>query len=205
MRIVGGIWRGRALAAPEGRGTRPTTDRTRESMASMVLSAFDLDLSDVRVLDAFAGSGAIGFELLSRGACSCTFVERDRKAAGIVRANARELGASSAMAHIQVGDVFGLAARGQVPGGPFALVVLDPPYALDARQVSELVGNLAAAGLLSPQALVLYEHASTASDLSIPGATVMKSKSRGTTAVTLLRLGDAATTTEETPEQGDAR
>ena len=81
MRIVGGIWRGRALAAPEGRDvTRPTTDRTREQMASMVLSAFDLDLSDVRILDAFAGSGAIGLELLSRGAAHCTFVDADRKA-----------------------------------------------------------------------------------------------------------------------------
>ena len=81
MRIVGGKWRGHPLEAPEGRDvTRPTTDRTRESIASMVLSAFGLDLSDVSLLDAFAGSGAIGLELLSRGAASATFVDRDRGA-----------------------------------------------------------------------------------------------------------------------------
>ena len=93
MRIVGGEWRGRPLEAPEGRGTRPTTDRMRETIASMVLSAFDLDLDGVSVLDAFAGSGAMGLEFLSRGARRCTFVDSDRKAAGVVRRNVAALGA----------------------------------------------------------------------------------------------------------------
>lgn len=186
MRIVGGIWRGRALEAPEGRGTRPTTDRTRESMVSMVLSAFDLDLSGVRVLDAFAGSGAIGFELLSRGADSCTFVERDRKAAGIVRGNAKALGAGAA-ARVQMGDTLSLAQRGAIEGGPFSLVVLDPPYAMEASIVSELVANLRDAGLLAEGAHVLYERASQAPDLSVDGFEVVRTKKRGTTATTLLR------------------
>jgi 16S rRNA (guanine966-N2)-methyltransferase len=186
MRIVGGKWRGRALSAPEGRGTRPTTDRTRESMASMVLSAFDLDLSGARVLDAFAGSGAIGLEMLSRGALSCTFVERDRKASGVVRANVKALGATAA--RVQVGDVLQLAERGVVQGGPFALVLLDPPYALDAAVVSHLVESLRASGQLTDDAVVLYEHAADAPDLALAGCEVLKSKARGTTAVTLLRL-----------------
>ena len=187
MRIVGGRWRGRALSAPEGRGTRPTTDRTRESMASMVLSAIDLDLGEVRVLDAFAGSGAIGFELLSRGALSCTFVERDRRAAQAVKANAQALGAGRS-ALVQVGDVLALARRASLPGGPFALVVLDPPYAMEAQVVSDLVRDLGEGGLLAPGALVLYERASNAPDLELEGATLVKAKSRGTTAVTLLRV-----------------
>ncbi len=187
MRIVGGIWRGRALSTPEGRNTRPTTDRTRESIASMALSAFDLDLSDVVVLDAFAGSGAIGLELLSRGASSCTFVERDRRTAGIVRGNAKTLGASSAMAQVQVGDVFALAARGAVMGGPFSLVVLDPPYAVEAEAVSGLVRNLREHGQLADGALVLYEHATGSSELELPGVEVVRHRERKTTAVTLLR------------------
>ena len=85
MRVIGGRWRGRHLDAPEGRGvTRPTTDRVREAMASMVLAACGLSLTSVHVLDAFAGSGGLGIELLSRGAASATFVEMNRKSAAVV-------------------------------------------------------------------------------------------------------------------------
>ncbi len=153
----------------------------------MVLSAFDLDLGKVRVLDAFAGSGAIGFELLSRGALSCTFVERDRRAAQVVKANAQALGAGRS-ALVRVGDVLALARRAALSGGPFALVVLDPPYAMDAQVVSDLVRTLNEGGMLAPGALVLYERASNAPDLELEGTTPVKAKSRGTTAVTLLRL-----------------
>ena len=188
MRIVGGIWRGRALQAPEGRTTRPTTDRVRESMASMVLSAFDLDLSGVRVLDAFAGSGAIGLELLSRGALSCTFVERDRKAAAILKANIASLKAGP-QTRVQMGDACSLAARGAVQGGPFDLVTLDPPYAMEAATVARLLTDLREADQLAPSAVILYEQASDAAALELDGASVIKSKSRGTTTVTLLRWG----------------
>lgn len=184
------MWKGRALSAPEGRGTRPTTDRTRESIASMVLSAFDLDMSGVRILDAFAGSGAVGFELLSRGASSCTFVERDRRAAGVVRDNAKSLGATSSQARLQVGDVCSLAKRGAVQGGPFSLVVLDPPYAMDAQEVAQLVLDLRDNDQLEPGAYVLYEHAADLKDMSPDGFEVVKSKSHGITAVTLLQMGE---------------
>ena len=87
MRIIGGEWRGRKIEEPRGRDvTRPTTDRVREACASMVMSAFDSDLDEVRVLDAFGGSGALGIEMLSRGARSLTTFEIDRNAARLITA-----------------------------------------------------------------------------------------------------------------------
>ena len=191
MRIVGGRWRGHPIEAPEGRDvTRPTTDRTREQMASMVLSAFGLDLSEVSVLDAFAGSGAIGLELLSRGARRCTFVDMDRKAAARVRRNAEALGATRQEFAVVTGDVAKLVARGPLPNAPFSLLVLDPPYAMPVAQVASLVEGLVASGQLAPGAVVLYERASKAEGLALAHARSEKSKSHGTTAVDLLVMGD---------------
>ncbi len=190
MHIVGGEWKGRAIESPDGRGVaRPTTERTREAIASMVLSAFALDLSDVTVLDAFAGSGAIGLELLSRGAKSCTFVDRDRQMAARVRRNVQTLGASD-RSHVLVGDAQKLVERG-VAGAPFSLVVLDPPYAMEASWVAQLVERLFASGQLVPGAYVLYERAEKAAALSLSCATVIKEKTRGITGVTLYRMEDA--------------
>ncbi|WP_154433982.1 RsmD family RNA methyltransferase [Olsenella porci] len=190
VKIVGGAWRGRSIQVPEGREvTRPTMDRTRESMASMVLSAFGLDLSEVRVLDAFAGSGAIGFELLSRGALSCTFVDRDATALRCVRSNSEALGARPPRVTATRGDVLALARRGRVPGGPFSLVVLDPPYAVAAESVSGLVRDLRAAGLLNDGAVILYERSADAPDLDVDGAELVSERGRGITAVSLWRLG----------------
>ncbi len=191
IRMVGGRWRGRPIEAPDGRVvTRPTADRTRESMASMVMSACGLDLSGQRVLDAFAGSGAIGLELLSRGAQSCCFVERDRAAAGRVRRNVEALAAGEAglLARVACGDVLRLAQRGRVPGGPFSVVVLDPPYALPASSVAGLVADLRSSGRLAPGCLVLYERASDADALELPDASAISTKSHGITTVTLYRL-----------------
>lgn len=188
MRIVGGDWRGRSIEAPEGRDTtRPTTDRTREGIASMLLSACGLDLSGVRVLDAFAGSGALGLELLSRGAEHATFVERNRKVANVVRCNIKALGADG-RATLVAGDAFRLAERG-ISGGPFGIVVLDPPYATPAEDVAALVENLAAAGCLTPDALVLYERAAQAPGLPLIIASTIRERSYGDTSVDLLRLG----------------
>lgn len=203
MRIVGGRWRGKPLSAPEGRGTRPTTDRTRESMASMVLSAFDLDLSDVAVLDAFAGSGALGLEMLSRGARSCTFVERDRRAAEVVRRNVRSVGAGPAEARLKVGDAFRLAESGGLPGGPFDLVLLDPPYATEAALVAKLVDDLARTGHLTHDALVLYERAADAPGLELAHSEQLRSKKHGATATDLLRLSPI--TDETVPDEEVSR
>ncbi len=188
MRIVGGTWRGRALQAPTGRDvTRPTTDRMRESFASMILSAFDLDLSGVSVLDAFAGSGALGLEMLSRGAAHATFAEMDRGALACVQANLRALGVGREQAAVVRGDVFKLARRSQVAGAPFTLVLLDPPYATEASRVSALVRELGNAGFLEEGAMVLYERAREADGLDVEGS-LLSTREHGATAVDLLRL-----------------
>ena len=188
MRIVGGKWRGRRIEAPEGRNvTRPTTDRMRESIASMILSARGLDLSGESVLDAFAGSGAMGMELLSRGAAHATFVDRDRGAVARLRRSAQALGARPSELHALAGDVFSLASRG-LPGAPFHVVFLDPPYAFDAERVAGLVEELANSGQLAVEAVVVYEHASDAPGLCSERLELVRSKSHGTTAVDLLVL-----------------
>lgn len=186
MRIVGGKWRGRAVEAPEGRGTtRPTTDRTRESIASMILSARGLDLTGVSVLDAFAGSGAMGLELVSRGAERATFVDRDRGAIARVRRSARSLGALEGECSALAGDVFALAGAG-LAGAPFGVVFLDPPYAVDAARVSGLVSTLAGTGQLEDGSVIVYEHASDAPGIDCPGVRLVKSKTHGITTVDLL-------------------
>ena len=186
MRIVGGKWRGRSIEAPEGRGiTRPTTDRTREQIASMILSARGLDLTGDSVLDAFAGSGAMGLELLSRGAAHATFVDKDRRAAARVRRTAASLGAAADEARCLGGDVFALAGSGLV-GAPFDIVFLDPPYAVEAERVSGLVASLARTGQLREGAVVVYEHASSADGLDCEGLVLVKSKTHGITTVDLL-------------------
>lgn len=186
MRIVGGKWRGRQIEAPEGRGvTRPTTDRTREAIASMILSARGLDLAGTSVLDAFAGSGAMGFELLSRGAAHATFVDRDRRAAVRIRRSAAALGAGADEARALAGDVFALAARGLL-GAPFDVVFLDPPYAVAAERVSALVDGLAESGQLAPGAVVVYERAAEAGGLSCPALEHVRTREHGISAVDLL-------------------
>ena len=160
MRIIGGEWRGRKIEEPRGRDvTRPTTDRVREACASMVMSAFDFDLDEVRVLDAFGGSGALGLEMLSRGARSLTTFEIDRNAARLITKNIESLCRDRARWRVVTGDMLASASRGRVPGGPFDLVLLDPPYAFGAEPVEELLQNLAQQGLLAPGAYALFEHA----------------------------------------------
>ena len=188
MRIVGGKWRGAAVEAPKGRDvTRPTTDRMRESVASMILSAEGLDLSGMGVLDAFAGSGAMGLELVSRGAARCTLVDSDRNAVARMRRTVSALGSARPECEVIAGDVFRLAERGTIPGAPFAVVFLDPPYATDATLVSGLVDGLWERGLLAPEALVVYERSGKAPTLSCAHAISLRSRSHGITSVDLLR------------------
>lgn len=155
MRIIAGEFRGRRLDAPKGDGTRPTTDRVRESLMSAVHSArggFD----DARVLDAFAGSGALGMEALSRGAASAVLCERDRGAADVVERNLRTLGLGRDRARLVRGDVL---KRPPTPmAAPFDLVFLDPPYALAPAEVFGLLARLGEAGSLASDVIVSYEH-----------------------------------------------
>lgn len=188
MRIVGGKWKGLAVEAPEGRGTtRPTTDRNRERIASMILSAAALDLTGTRVLDAFAGSGAMGFELVSRGAASATFVDLDRRAVARIRRTAeRSLRADASEWRALAGDACSLAEQGRIPGGPFGVVFLDPPYAVEASRVAALVRALAARGALERGAIVVYERSAKSPGIEGAGLELAKSKSQGITAVDLM-------------------
>ncbi len=190
MRVVGGKWGGRPLESPEGRDvTRPTTDRTREAMASMILSARGLDLGGASVLDAFAGSGAMGIELLSRGAARCTFVDRDARAAARVRRNLAQVGAEKDAFFVLRGDACQLAERGRIAGAPFDVVFLDPPYALLADCVSAMLEHLSAHGALRPGATVVYERSAEAQELSVGGLVPVRTKRYGITCVDLLEKG----------------
>ncbi len=127
MRIVGGSLRGRALDAPPGNATRPTTDRVREAIFN-ILSA-RLSLAGTDTLDLFAGSGALGLEAISRGAAACTFVESHNPTLRTTRENARRLGVEEACTFVR-GDVLAFAAHHSGP--PFDLILADPPYDLPA-------------------------------------------------------------------------
>ena len=190
MRVVGGKWGGVPLESPEGRGvTRPTTDRNREAMASMILSARGLNIEGSSVLDAFAGSGAMGIELLSRGAARCTFIDQNARAAARVRRNLAKVGAEKDAYAVLRGDACQLAERGRIAGAPFDVVFLDPPYALSADVVSAMLEHLVAQGALRPGATVVYERSAQAPGLGVPGLTPVRTKRYGITCVDLLEKG----------------
>lgn len=129
MRIIAGKWRGRPLAAPKGDTTRPTADRTRETLFSMLTSRVGY-FEGLAVADLFAGSGALGLEALSRGAASCLFVEQDRAAIDILRANAAKLGLERP--DIRASSVMALGSAVK----PLDLILMDPPYTSGAGAVA---------------------------------------------------------------------
>ena len=154
MRIIAGEWRGRALATPAGAGTRPTADRVRQALFDALVHApwapWDAALSGVRVVDAFAGTGALGLEALSRGAAHATFLERDRAAAEVVRRNLVACGAGERGA-LRVAD----AVRPPVAAAACGLVFLDPPYGKGLVVAAQRA--LGMAGWLAPGAVIVAE------------------------------------------------
>ena len=145
MRIVAGVFKGRRILPPAGPGLRPTSDRLRETLFAVL----DDLVADARVLDAFAGTGALGLEALSRGARALTFVETDPRALKVIEANVRNLGVAEACAIIR-GDFL----RARVAGAPFDLVLLDPPY--DIARVEDVLDR--AASLTAPTGWIVCEH-----------------------------------------------
>ena len=121
MRIISGEWRGRKLVAPEGIATRPTGDRGRETLFSMLASRLG-SFEQLRVADLYAGSGALGLEALSRGAAFACFVDEDSRAIAAIRANVETLGASARC------RILARSAQALPPEQPFDLVLADPPY-----------------------------------------------------------------------------
>lgn len=145
---------GRRLAVPPGRNTRPTSDRTREALFSALAALTDLD--GARVLDLYAGSGAVGLEALSRGAAHALLVEADPRAARVLRDNASTL--SLAGAQVRADRVERLAE--DTPDAPYDVVFADPPYALAADELAAVLSNLAEHGWFARDAVVVVERAS---------------------------------------------
>ncbi|HUR75282.1 MAG TPA: 16S rRNA (guanine(966)-N(2))-methyltransferase RsmD [Sporichthya sp.] len=159
-RIVGGTAGGRRLAVPPGRDTRPTSDRAREALFSAVEAIFGRDggtggLSGTRVLDLYAGSGAVGLEALSRGAVRAVLVESDAKAVRVLRENVAALALPGAQVIARPVGV----ALAEAAAEPFDLVFADPPYALPAADLAALLAGAGERGWIAPDAVVVVERA----------------------------------------------
>ncbi|MDO5359022.1 MAG: 16S rRNA (guanine(966)-N(2))-methyltransferase RsmD [Slackia faecicanis] len=154
MRVIAGLYKGRPLSAPKGSSTRPTTDRVKESLMSSLISAYG-PIEGARVLDAFAGSGALGIECLSRGAASAHFFERDKNALAALRSNVDMLGLPADRARIFRADV--MKNPPLAGGSAYDIVFLDPPYAFTVDEVYGLMAALREGGRLSADAVVSYE------------------------------------------------
>jgi 16S rRNA (guanine966-N2)-methyltransferase len=148
MRVIAGTHRGRTLKAPPGESTRPTSDRVREALFSILGDR----VRDARVLDLFAGSGALGLEALSRGASAATFVDDDPKAIAAVKANLETL---KAVAEVRRGDALRFLTGASRTGAQYDLVFLDPPYRLAERFAPSLSEALPA--VLAPEAVAVAE------------------------------------------------
>jgi 16S rRNA (guanine966-N2)-methyltransferase len=182
MRIVGGRLRGRALAAPKSQAIRPTADRLREALFNILIHAYEDPISDARVLDLFAGTGALGLEALSRGAAFALFVDQSAEAGALIRANVAALGLGG------VTRIFRRDARklGRAhPLEPFTLTFLDPPYGQDLAQPA--LASAAAGGWLVPGALAMVEDAEKAGFTAPEGFAELERRSYDDTALIVLR------------------
>jgi 16S rRNA (guanine966-N2)-methyltransferase len=176
MRIIAGKWRGRTLAVPRGETTRPTSDRTREALFSMLTSRIG-DFDGIAVADFFAGTGALGIEALSRGAGSCVFVEHDKAAIDVLRANLAKLDAT---ADVRAQGVATLGASARAHD----LLMFDPPYATGGA--AALIERLSRLGWAAPGAWASVETARD-EDVAAGGWTVDAVRVHGKAKLTLLQ------------------
>ncbi|HZK76109.1 MAG TPA: 16S rRNA (guanine(966)-N(2))-methyltransferase RsmD [Candidatus Kapabacteria bacterium] len=151
MRIIAGTFRSRTLVAPKGTATRPTMDRARESLFNVLTNV--MDIGGAWVLDLYAGSGALAFEALSRGAARATLVDRDRKAIGAIKTNACSLGVEDRVSIRQQDAHTFLERRGDET---FNLIFADPPY--EEKELAKLEGLIFEAGWLAPRGHCIIEH-----------------------------------------------
>ena len=163
-RVIAGEAGGRRLAVPGGRETRPTSDRAREGLFATI-AALAGPLTGARVLDLYAGSGAVGLEALSRGAAHVLLVESGARASRVIRENVKALGLPGA--EVVTDRVERVLARGPA-GGPYDIAFADPPYALADDEVARMLTALADRGWLVPGALVVVERATRSGPVSWP-------------------------------------
>ena len=181
MRIIAGEWRGRKLVAPKGDSTRPTADRTRETLFNMLASRLG-SFEGLSVLDLFAGSGALGIEALSRGAAHCLFVEQDADAVKSIRANIDSLDART-RAQAQQGSVMNLGPA----KAPHDLILLDPPYETGAGQVA--LDRMARLGWIGPATWIALETRKD-EDIAIKALDLDAERVVGKAKLSILRLKD---------------
>ncbi|MDE1172988.1 MAG: 16S rRNA (guanine(966)-N(2))-methyltransferase RsmD [Parvibaculaceae bacterium] len=192
MRIVGGVHKGRALATPRDNRVRPTSDRTREAIFNVLAHAGlagdggdPFELEGARVLDMFAGTGALGLEALSRGAAFALFVEEHVESRGLIRDNIEAMGLTGT-AKIYRRDATRMGERPASAGSPFNLLFADPPYGKGLAE--RALASARDGGWLAPGALCLVEEAAS-SDFTAPEGFVELDRRRyGETAVAFLRL-----------------
>ncbi|GAB2458291.1 16S rRNA (guanine(966)-N(2))-methyltransferase RsmD [Xylanimonas ulmi] len=180
-RIVAGSVGGRTLRVPP-QGTRPTSERTREAVFSR-LAHYDV-LDGARVLDLYAGSGALGIEAASRGAVRVTLVDSARRAADVARRNVADLGLGAVVSVVADDAGRYAAALAAAPGDPLDLVFLDPPYDLSEQALAGVLADLAAPGVLARDAVVVVERSTRSPEPAWPvGLEALARKDYGETAV----------------------
>ena len=183
MRIVAGSFRGREIHGPTSLATRPTSDRVRESLFNILAHGVDgFELEGARVMDLFAGTGALGLEALSRGAKFCQFVEESAEARGIIRRNADSFGAIG-QCKIWRRDATDLGPC--APQSPFTLVFADPPYNKGLGE--KALQSLIAGDWLSPGAVVVLEEAEKVEMPEVTGLTLLDRRVYGDTQVLIYR------------------
>ena len=186
MRIIGGDFKGRTIASPGGRDTRPTSDRAREGVFNILAHAdWCAGLKGRRVLDLFAGSGALGLEAMSRGAAFALFVETDSAARGTIRDNIEALGLFGAT-RIHRRDATDLGVKPAGLGEPFDLVFLDPPYGKGLGE--RALGKLREGGWIGPEALIVFECGADEAPQT-PGFETLDTRDYGAAKVLFLRAG----------------
>lgn len=190
MRIVAGSLKGRAIVTPEGQTTRPTSDRARQAIFNVLEHAPWADgLHEARVIDLYAGSGALGFEALSRGAAFCLFVDTDDGARGAIRENMDAYGLFG-RCRVHRRSATDLGPRPGSAGEAFTLAFLDPPYAKGLGE--QTLARLLEGGWLAPGAVVVFERGSDEPEIDTPGYERLDARDYGAARVLFLRASEAS-------------
>jgi 16S rRNA (guanine966-N2)-methyltransferase len=183
MRIVGGHFKGHSLAAPSSSATRPTSDRVREAIFNILAHGIEgLDLDGARVMDLFAGTGALGLEALSRGAKFCQFIDESAEARGLIRRNADALGL---IGHCKIWRRDAAKLGPCAPQTPFDLVFSDPPYGKGLGEKS--LASIVEGGWLNAGGIAVLEESERAGVAAIAGLEVIDTRVYGDTSVRFYR------------------
>jgi 16S rRNA (guanine966-N2)-methyltransferase len=186
LRIVSGEFRGKVLKAPAGQATRPTSDRARQAIFNILEHApWSAGVRDRRVIDLFAGSGALGLEALSRGAAFCLFVETNEAARGAIRENVEAMHLFG-QTRVHRRDATDLGVRPGADGPAFDMAFLDPPYAKGLGEAA--LARLAAGGWLAPGATVVFERGADEAAFEVAGFEPLDVRKYGAATVHFLRF-----------------